>query len=156
MNDLIIPTDTAQAEDTIRFLLGEGKRKQNPSSIRWWISRWYMRGVRNFKNVNYREGSIQISYMNERGVLEFMYEEIVAKYQSQLGRLMGLNLYPAVTKEGISLDGMRKASVAQVVLQSVFPRPKVTNLQLEFFKVLLLYGTAALIPWAIDEDRIGI
>ena len=156
MNDVAIPKDTHSAEDAIKFILRDGKMKRNPKAIRWWISRWYMRGVRNFKNINYQAGSVQLSYINDRGVLQFLYEDILAKYQSQLGRLMGLNLYPAVTKEGISLDGMRKASVAQVVLNSVFSRPKIASLQLEFFKTLLLYGTVGLIPWALDVDSMGI
>lgn len=115
-----------------------------------------MRGIRNFDNLNYQDGTLQVSYMNERGVLNFKYEDIVSKYQAQVGRLMQLNLSPVVTKEGISLDGMRKASIGQVVLDSVYPKPKLERIQAETASTLLMYGTLALIPWKVDEDSIGI
>lgn len=154
--NVTLPEDKEQCEQAIKFILREGKSKRAAQSIRWWICKFYMRGVRNFKNLNYTNGSIQVSYYDEKGVLNFLYEDIVAKYQSQRGRLMGLNLTPVVTKEGISLDGMRKASVGQVVLDSIFPAPKVSSIQREAINKLLLYGTEALIPWVISEDSMGV
>ena len=151
-----IPSDKKQAEDVISYILSEGKAKRAPKAIDWWLARWYLRGIRNFDNINYQNGTLQVSYMNERGVLNFRYEDIVSKYQAQLGRLMQLNLKPVVTKEGISLDGMRKASIGQVVLDSIYPKPKLDKIQAESAGILLRYGTMALIPWWVDEDSIGI
>jgi hypothetical protein len=151
-----IPKNKLQAEKTINYILDEGKARRAPQAIRWWTARWYMRGVRNFQNLNYQAGTLQVSYMNDSGVLNFKYEDIVSKYQAQLGRLMQLNLTPVVTKEGISLDGMRKASIGQVVLDSVFPKPKVDKIQAATCNKLLNYGTVALIPWWVGEDSIGI
>jgi len=154
--NVTFPKSNDQAEQTVKFILKEGKAKRAAQAIRWWICRYYMRGCRNFSNLNYTTGEIQVSYYDEKGVLNFLYEDIVSKYQAQRGRLMGLNLTPVVTKEGISLDGMRKASVGQVVLDSIFPAPKVSSVQREAINTLLLYGTTALIPWVIDADSIGI
>lgn len=151
-----LPKNKEQCEQAIKFVLKEGKAKRAAQAIRWWLCRYYMRGVRNFSNLNYTDGSIQVSYYDEKGVLNFLYEDIVARYQAQRGRLMGLDLTPVVTKEGISLDGMRKASVGQVVLDAIFPSPKVTSIQREVISMLLMYGTVALIPWVIDEDSMGI
>lgn len=154
--NISLPSDKEQCEQAIKFILKEGKSKRAPQAIKWWIARYYMRGCRNFKNLNYTTGEIQVSYYDEKGVLNFLYEDIVARYQAQRGRLMGLDLTPVVTKEGISLDGMRKASVGQVVLDAIFPAPKVTSIQKEAISTLLMYGTATLIPWIIDEDSMGI
>jgi hypothetical protein len=151
-----IPKDKKQAEKVIDYILAEGKSKRSPNAIDWWTARWYMRGVRTFDNLNYQDGTIQVSYTNEEGVLNFKFEDIVSKYQAQIGRLLQLNLSPVVTKEGISLDGMRKASIGQVVLDSVYPKPKIDKVQAETASTLLLYGTMALIPWWVDEDSIGI
>lgn len=154
--NISLPKDKEQCEQTIKFILREGKSKRAAQAIRWWVCRYYMRGVRNFKNLNYTDGSIQVSYYDEKGVLNFLYEDIIAKYQAQRGRLMGLDLTPVVTKEGISLDGMRKASVGQVVLDAIFPAPRVSSIQREAISILLMYGTAALIPWVVGEDSMGI
>jgi len=156
MYTIPIPKNKDQAEKTITYILSEGKAKRAPKAIDWWTARWYLRGVRNFDNLNYQDGTLSVSYMNERGVLCFKYEDIVSKYQAQLGRLMQLNLSPVVTKEGISLDGMRKASIGQVVLDSIYPKPKLDKIQAETAGLLLRYGTTALIPWWVDEDSIGI
>lgn len=154
--NISFPTDKVQTEQAIKYILSEGRTKRSAQAIRWWLCRYYMRGVRNFKNLNYEDGSIQVSYYDEKGTLNFLYEDIVARYQAQRGRLMGLNLTPVVTKEGISLDGMRKASVAQVVLDSIFPAPKIASIQREAISSLLLYGTIALIPWIVDADSMGL
>lgn len=152
-----IPKKKSDAEKTIKLILAQGKSKRSAQSIRWWICRWYMRGVRNFKQINYQEGSIQVSYYDEEGVLNFQYEDIVSKFQAQKGRLMGVNLRPVVTKEGMSLDGLRKASIGQVVLDTAFPGPKVENIQDESVTDTLLYGTIALLPWVSEGgDTIGI
>jgi hypothetical protein len=151
-----IPKNKDQAEKTINYILSEGKARRAPNAIRWWTARWYMRGVRNFKSLNYQNGTLQVSYMNDEGVLNFKYEDIVSKYQAQLGRLMQLDLTPVVSKAGISLDGMRKASIGQVVLDSLFSKPKVDKIQAGASNKLLNYGTIALIPWWVDEDSIGI
>ena len=151
-----IPKNVKQAETVLTNILRQGKASRSPQAIRWWVCKWYMRGVRDFRNLNYSNGTLQVSFVNERGVLSFKLEDIVSKYQAQKGRLMQLDLSPIVTKEGLSLDGMRKASVGQVVLNSIFPKPRIDDIQEEAATNLLNYGTIALIPWSVNEDSIGI
>jgi hypothetical protein len=153
---IIIPKDKKQAETAIDTLIRTGKRYRNPNAIRWWIAYWYMRGARNFTNINYQEGTIQVSYVDESGFLKFQYEEIVSKYQTQLGRLMSLDLSPAVKRKGISLDGLRKSSIAQVALDAAFPQDKVDTLKQALLPTLLMYGTVGLCLWIEDENSMGI
>ncbi len=151
-----IPKNKTQAENVIRNLLITGKRFRNPQAIRWWIAHWYMRGARNFSNINYQEGTVQVGFVDDSGILRFQYEEIVSKYQTQLGRLQGLDLAPAVDRKGISLDGLRKASIAQAALDAAFPEYKVAKLREALLPPLLLYGTVGLGVWTEDVDSIGI
>ena len=81
-----IPKDKVQAEKVIDYILSEGKAKRNPQAVAWYTAKWYMRGIRQFDNINYSGGSLQVSYMNEKGVLNFKYEDIVSKFQAQVGR----------------------------------------------------------------------
>lgn len=156
----ILPSDTPankkQVEDIIFNLVQTGKGKRNPYSIRWYIANFYMQGLREFSSIDYTSGTVQIAYMNEAGLLKFRYEDIVAKYQAQLGRLMAMNLSPAIGRKGVSLDGMKKASVAQVVLDEAFPPDKVKQLSLRLSPTLLLYGTAGLGLWVESSDSLGI
>jgi len=155
-----LPENTAgnknQVEQIFQYLVSAGKSKMNPLSINWWINHYYMRGIRNFSNINYGSGTLNASYLDGSGVLKFRYEDIVAKYQTQLGRLLTINLAPAVSRRGVSLDGLRKASTAQVVLDSAFPQEKVSKLALNAFPPLLHYGTIGFGLWVEGEDSIGI
>ena len=150
------PGNKTQVEQIFQYLISSGKSKMNPQSINWWINHYYMRGLRNFSNINYGAGSLNASYLDESGVLKFRYEDIVSKYQAQLGRLLAINLAPAVSRRGVSLDGLRKASTAQVVLDSAFPQEKVSKLALNAFPSLLHYGTIGFGLWVEDVDSIGI
>lgn len=153
------PNTTAnkqQVEQIFQYLVSTGKSRMNPVSINWFINHYYMKGLRNFSNINYGAGTLNASYLDGSGVLKFRYEDIVAKYQAQLGRLLTINLAPAVSRRGISLDGLRKASTAQVVLDSAFPQEKVSKLALNSFPPLLHFGTIGFGLWVEGEDSIGI
>jgi len=155
-----IPPDTPgnknQVEQIFQYLVSTGKSRMNPQSINWWINHYYMRGLRNFSNINYGAGTLNASYLDSSGVLKFRYEDIVSKYQAQLGRLLAINLAPAVSRRGRSLDGLRKASTAQVVLDSAFPQEKVSKLALNAFPPLLHYGTIGFGLWIENVDSMGI
>ena len=155
-----LPPDTQankqQVEQIFQYLVSTGKSKMNPISINWYMNHFYMRGLRNFSNINYGAGTLNASYLDGSGTLKFKYEDIVSKYQAQLGRLLAINLAPAVSRRGVSLDGLRKASTGQVVLDSAFPQEKVSKLALNIFPSLLHYGTIGLGLWVEGEDSIGI
>jgi len=150
------PGNKKQTENIFSYLVAAGKSRRNPVAVNWLINHYYMRGLRNFTALDYGKGSLNVSYMDESGVLKFKYEEILSKYQAQLGRLLSINLAPAVSRKGVSLDGLRKASTAQVVLESAFPQDKVAQLGLNLFPPLLQYGTVGLGLWVEGEDSIGI
>ena len=151
-----IEANKQQTADIFAYLIAKGKSRRNPVATNWLINHYYMMGLRNFTNINYGAGSLNVSYMDESGVLKFKYEEILAKYQAQLGRLLSINLAPAVSRKGVSLDGLRKASTAQVVLDTAFPEDKVKKLGLNLFPPLLRYGTVGLGLWVDGEDSVGI
>jgi len=151
-----LPEDKKQAANVIFDLVAQGKSKRNPQAVKWWISNAYMNGYREFSNLDYTTGTVSIAYLNEAGILKFRYDEIVAKYKAELGRLMALDLSPKVTRTGISLDGMKKASVAQVALDSAFPQDKVAALKLNLCPPVLMYGTVGLGLWVDGRDSFGI
>ena len=155
-----LPKDIAankpQVEEIFQYLVTSGRSRMNPVSINWYINHFYMRGLRNFTNINYGDGTLNASYLDESGVLKFKYEDILSKYQAQLGRLLSINLAPAVSRKGESLDGLKKASVGQVVLDSMFPQEKVSKLGLDAFPILLQYGTIGFGLWVESQESMGI
>ena len=153
---IYLPKDNVQAEETISRLVQEGVRLRNVRAVDWWIARSYLEGARTFDTINYEEGTISVGYYNDAGVLQFRYDEILTKFQTQIGRLMGLNLAPFVNKKGVSLDGLKKASVAQVALESIMPTEKVNKLKQDILAPFLTYGMIGLNVWVEDENSMGI
>ncbi len=151
-----IPDNKKQAEQVIGQWISEGKQMQSYFGVRWGIAHWYMRGARNFTNLNYRTGEIQIAYTDEKGKLSFQYEDILAKFQTQLGRLVGMDLSPAVKQVGFSLEGMRKRGIALAALNAAFPSAKINKLADNLYAPLLTYGMLGLVNWVEDEDSMGI
>ena len=150
------PTDKAQREDVVANILVQGKSLRNPLAVKWYVNNFYMQGVRDFSSVDFLNGTVTVGYLDEVGILKFRYEEIVSMYQSQMGRLMGLNLSPVVRKKGVSLDGMRKSSIGQVVLDAAITQDKVNKLKMDMLPPLMLYGTIGLGLWVEDADSMGI
>lgn len=157
---LVLPKNTpgnkSQIEEIFQYLATSGRSRMNPISINWYINHFYMRGLRNFTNIHYGDGTLNASYLDESGILKFKYEDIISKYQAQLGRLLSINLAPAVSRKGESLDGLKKASTAQVVLDSMFPQEKVSRLALDAFPTLLQYGTIGFGLWVESQESMGI
>jgi len=151
-----IPKDKRQSEEVIANLIAAGRQMQAPRAIKWWLAHWYLRGARNFTDLNYQTGSLQVAYTDESGVLNFQLDRILSKYQTQLGRLLALDLAPATKQKGISLQGMRKRGIAQAALNVAFPSDKVGKLLQDLLPTVLIYGMAGLMVWIEDEDSMGI
>ncbi len=152
---LFLPKDKQQREDTLNNLVALGERIRHPKEVSWWLSHHYLQGSRDFTNVNFEAGTLDINYINEDGVLRFRYDEIVSKFQAQLGRLMQIDLGPRVQKKSIGLEDLRRASIAQIVLDAAFSPSQVEKLKLKFLPALTKYGCIALVVWNEGEE-IGI
>ena len=150
------PKDKVQREDAIAQMVSHGKSLRNPHSVRWWIANMYLQGLREFSHTDYEAGTVSVGYLNEAGVMKFRNDEIVAKYMAQLGRLLAIDMSPKVKKKGISLDGVRKSSVAQVVLDSAMSRDKIEEMKMELCPSLLMFGTVGLGLWIEGEDSHGV
>ena len=153
--ELYLPKNKWEREQVINSLVNTGERLRHTREVGWFLAHHYLQGARDFTNVNYGNGTIDVNYINEDGVLRFRYDEIVSKFQSQLGRLMQIDLGPRVERKSIGLDDLRKASTAQIVLDSALSPTAIEKLKLKFLPALTKYGCVALIVWNEGED-IGI
>lgn len=153
--EIKLPSAKIQREDVLKAMIQTGKRHRTVKEVEWRMTHHYLQGCREFSGVNYELGTLNVSYINEDGVLRFRYDEVVAKFQAQVGRMMAVNLGPRVQKKSVGLEDMRKASIAQVVLDYVYPATTIEKLKLEVLPSLTKYGCIGLIVWNRGED-IGI
>lgn len=153
--ELYMPRNKQQREDVFNKIIASGKQVRHTRQVRWWLNHHYLQGARDFTNINYSAGTLDVNYINEDGVLRFRYDEIVAKFQAQVGRLMQIDLAPRVQKKSIGLEDLRKASIAQIALDAAFPPSKVETLKLQMLPPLTKYGLIGLIVWSEGEE-VGI
>lgn len=153
--DLTLPKDLEQRESVLNKMIEEGEKARHPREVNWWHTHHYLQGARDFTNVNYELGTLDVNYINQDGLLRFRFDDVVSKYQSQLGRLMRVDLRANVQKKSVGLDGLRNAAIAQIILDSAMPATKVEAIKLKAIPPLLKYGCIGLQVWNQDEE-IGI
>lgn len=150
--ELVLPRNIIQREVAINNIIKAGEGSRHVKEVDWWFAHYYLQGVRNFSHVNYQAGTIDVNYINEEGILRFRYDDIVSKYQAQLGRLMQIDLAPRTTKKSVGLEDLRRASIAQVALNAAFPPSKVQTLKLQMLPPLTKYGCVGLAVWNEREE----
>jgi len=124
--------------------------------VDWWIINYYMQGARNISSINYVTGQIQVDYGESTARDLFKYEDIVSKFQAQIGRLLKIDLSPSVSKKTVGLEDLRRVSTAQMALSSQFPEPVVRTLKQNIIPPLLKYGKMGLATWSNKNGDIGI
>lgn len=153
MAESIFPADTKDAETTYKRLVDRGRETRSATAANWHKTYAYLHGARNFI-MNFKRGTVRASYTDKAGRLKFVYEELLAKYQAQMGRLLGMDLSPRVVRRNDSLDGQRAAAIDQAVLGHSFPPSRVKKAQRSLLPPFLCYGTVGLSLWENPNDAL--
>ena len=155
--EIKLPKSTKQKEEILNNIIKDGEQSRHIQEVSWWIAHYYLQGVRNFTNINYLTGSVDADYFNTTGMPQFKYEDIVAKFQTQVGRMMQMDIRPVVSKRSMGLEDLRKASISQVVLDEAIPETKINQLKSLTLPPLVKYGTVGLVGWEdAKKQMVGI
>lgn len=148
MPQIKLPKDSDTLGTVIEKAISSGETERNIRRVEWLVDYYYMRGTREFTSLNYLAGTVTVHYENTQGELDYRYDAALRKFQTEKGRLLRLDERPAVKRDNnFTLDGMRKASMAQAVLNVMFSRIKGRAIKGAFIQALLMYGTAGLACW---------
>lgn len=132
-------------------LIQEGLRERNLERVGWWVADLYCRGLRDISILDYERGLVEVSYEDEGGDLTLRWDEPMTRLQTEIGRLSRLDVSPFVEKHAFSLESLRNASVAQVLLQSTLSKSAEDAFKIQFFTGLCMYGTYAQAAWRDDS-----
>jgi hypothetical protein len=149
----IFPDKIEDAESTYRNLVSSGVQARNADMARWKHTTSYCHGMRNFKSINFKDGTVKASYVDGSGHVRFVYGQILTNFVQQYGRLLGMDLTPRVTRKSESLDGQRRAAIAQSTLASLFPVSSLDSLKRTLIPNLLMFGTLGLSLWQDKRDK---
>lgn len=159
MHKTILPENKTEREEALNQIVSVGKRKRNVEAAKWWYTMLYMQGARDFKNINYRDGTVDVEFSadnSRENLQQFKYEGVVSKYQGELGRVRRIDLNPDVGYRAEGLDSQQRTSIARMVLRSLIPPHKVERFSDQFWSSLLQYGTLGVCVWSTDNQNFGL
>lgn len=134
------------------MLVSRGRLARNPYAVEWAINYWYLQGVREFTILSWKTGRVRMTFESPDGALHLRYEDVLAQYQRMLGLLMRTDIRPRVKpRRRMSLDGMRKAAVGQIVLDEIAESTNPERTKLALLEGLLQFGTMGLAAWSDRE-----
>lgn len=148
---ILFPKDRESLEEAIKAAMAASDSVCNIKAIEWWISHYYMLGVRDFPYVNYRDGVVQVRYSSVKNQRGFRYGEVITRYTREMGRLIRMDISPKVRPLGMTLDGLRGASISQVVLSSLFSPSYLEHVKTQFLRNILVFGTGGIGGWMVKK-----
>jgi len=143
---LVLPDNTEDLLAALKNMRDSGVQARNASKVPWLVAFEYLRGNRNFDELNYRDGTIRYSKPDST-TLDFRHEEVVSTLTREIGRLLSMDTMPKVAARKVSLDHLRMASVAQIALDSSTSKEAADRVKLAFISNVVTYGCAALLTW---------
>ena len=144
---LELPKNKVDLSDAIEVLLQPALEERNIKQCEWWITEAYMEGIRNFQVVDRRKGAVEVSWEDEDGELFLRWDEPMTRIHTEIGRLCRLNTAPRTEKKAHSLESLRNASIAKVLLDNINSGPKSDLLAMQYLTGLVLYGTYGIASW---------
>jgi hypothetical protein len=155
---LYFPTSKDELAESLEEATAASLAEQSVQSVEWWVNHLYLQGARRIYVKNWSTGEVQATYENEQGELQFRYEALLQQYRTELGRILRMNVDPAVDREGYGLDAVRNSGVAQAILSYMVSRVGPTGKKAilsRFGQALLKYGTAGLLHYRCQGTNIG-
>jgi len=143
---LILPESGKDLVQALIHMKNQGVQARNAAKVPWLVAFEYLRGNRDFEELNYRDGTIRYSKPDST-TLDFRHEEVVTAVAGEVGRLLAMDTMPKVTPRKVSLDHLRRASVAQIALDSVTTRDTADRIKLQFVSTIVTYGCAGILTW---------
>lgn len=115
---------------------------RNIEAINWGVTRFWLKGIRNFDVLDRETGLLSATYVNPG--THVVYEEALSAVQQEIGRLNRLDLRPVATMLGHDLDRLRKAAVTNLFMSYYPPRLGYENAKKWHDTLLVHYGTVGI------------
>ena len=148
MAGLKLPEKKSELETALRRIVSEGNRNLNIRKVEWLVHYYYLQGARRFRSLNFREGTVEAQFESTRGELDYRFELAVQKFQAEMGRRLRVDVSPIVDRTySLSLDGLRRSSMAQATINAMQGMIDIEKLKFEAIRCQMMYGGGALAVW---------
>ncbi|KPK73106.1 MAG: hypothetical protein AMJ79_15335 [Phycisphaerae bacterium SM23_30] len=151
---LKIPPAEEDAIATMETMVEAARPTRNYAKVKWLYFLRYAQGDRKFLEPDFLGGSIS-TILNAPAENEFKFEGFLPYYQTELGRLLQLDLRPVVKRKGEGLDGLQKASIGQIILNDRMPRQQAEIFKNNLLPLFLQLGHVGIGAFADKDDPQG-
>jgi len=113
-----LPKSSADRMAVLDRMASAAEQYANIHKCRWLIDHYWMMGYRDLR-INYATGQVDARLSNREdssGQLQVLYEDAVVKLQSEMGRLLRMDIRPATHRRGFGLSALQKASAGRAIL----------------------------------------
>lgn len=124
----------------------------------WTRCHWFLQGVRRLTILGTDSRTIPTPHQTlATGNRVVRIDKAAAVLQTEIGRLLGIDLRPAVQRRsGVALDEIRSTALAQVMLDNFVDRYDFSTFQLGLWYMLAAYGTAGIGGFDVGERAGGV
>lgn len=122
----------------------------------WLLAWYYMNGIRRFTTFDETTGKVAGEYTNANGALEFQSQELLKQANDVCGRLCAIDARPLVRRTGLSLQGIRSRSVAQILLNSAVSDDQLLSTHRDLVWTFTMLGSCGLSGTMVDHPTIGL
>jgi hypothetical protein len=143
---LTLPVEEPALVQALTNILDESERVLREHRAVWYTIYEYLHGNRDFEDISYRDGTVRVR-KDDSTTLDFRYEEVVRKCADEVGKLLRMDTMPKVSRRRMSLDHVRRASTAQLVLDSMVSQESADRVKMAMTPLLVQYGTAGVVCW---------
>ncbi len=157
MGKFLLPEKNAKDIENALELQFESSRVEHiQKAVHWTLTHWYLQGVRKIRIAGRGSAQPQPSFHDLQGRLRIRIEGALRMRAAEIGRLMSLDLAPYIKRPiGVALDGVRKTSISQTVLDNFYFASNPLNTQLSFLQMMVDYGTVGLATFPGESSDIG-
>lgn len=151
-----LPTNKKDLGEALYSALRFSQVERNRQCVIWGATRYWLKGIRELAGVNWERGTFEPVYEIPGDTV--VYEEALGSVQSEIGRLMKVDLRPVVSHRSMGLDSMRRAAIAHASLEYHNNNMDFDAARRAFATYLVHYGKAGimseLMPARPKSDRI--
>lgn len=139
-----LPERDEHLVDVLDAELGTAESEMNLNRVGWRIIDGYLRGARKFNVLDRFSGKVSVGYEHLKGDVLFRYEDIVRRYLIEIGRWLRSDFGPVARRKGESLGDLRKASIANAILQARVAKIDLRRLRTELVIPYIKYGVVGI------------
>lgn len=156
VSNVTLPSDETQLAKLLEQHVQREKYRLSFRRVMWLLSWYYLQGARHFDVFNVRGVQISGQYVDQEGRLSFQSQELLRAIDQNTGRLASADLRPQITRDDMSLAGLRERAVAQVIADAACDSSMIEKAGAQFSNLLVTLGCCGIMGHVENEPALGL